>query len=100
MGLPWNVPREPILFHGIPRDSVGNPNRSHGIPRASPQGSVPFRGTPWHAVGPRGTVVHAKNCRWVLRQFPWEGSYSTCHAMPNPIMNETEVRLSKVYRFR
>lgn len=37
MGLPWDVLWEPTVLHGIPRDTVDDPNRSRGIPWANLQ---------------------------------------------------------------
>lgn len=51
VGAVWDVPRESTLFHGIPRDTMGNPNRARRrVPCATPTG---FYGMPWHVVGSR-----------------------------------------------
>ena len=71
----WDVPREPTLFHGIPRDSVGSPNRPRGIPwektnlilwamQTVPVGS--HGKNPPDSMGYRGILQYSVSMSWVI----------------------------------
>ena len=63
-------PGIPVGTHGgLPREPVGRPTGTHGIPKVISILPAESHGTPWHTVGFRGNSLEIS--LGVPREFPW-----------------------------